>query len=234
MAVTYCTPDDVALFAQLRPVNGGKVVWGTDPKYPDNNDLIALIESAEGLVEDHTRQAWGTRYITETAEIQDIHMARGHYGHFRSYYAYIFLNRQNIATFNSGQGDKLEIFEGDAWVDYLTTYTEGRGDDFFVDYKHGKICFRNRSPPIGHQLARITYRRNSGATVPQAIRQATALQTAVLLANTPGIQILFPTGEGGPPNTTFIDGWQEKINRMLAPHVVINQPMNTKFVPIGY
>ncbi len=234
MAVTYCTADDVALFAQLRAHDGSKIVWGTKPPVPDDSDIQALIESAERTIEDITKQAWGTRYITTTNEIQDIHTTWGTYAPYRgSYYAYLFLKRQNITTFSSVAGDKLEIFEDNAWVDYLTTYTEGRGEDFFVDYALGKIYFRNRTPPIGQQLARITYRRNSGTTVPEAVRQATALQVAIFLANTPGVQILFPTGEGGgTPSTTLIDNYEEMIQRILSPHILVEQPMNTKFIPI--
>jgi hypothetical protein len=230
LAVTYCTTDDVPLFAQLRGSNGRKVVWGTNPPVPTDADIQTLIESSEGIIEDITKQAWGTRYITITDEIQDIH---GAYGRFRSSYAYIFLNNQKIAAFNSVAGDKIEIFEDNAWVDYLTSYNEGRGDDFFVDYQVGKIYFRNRNPPIGQQLARITYRQNSGSIVPEAVRQATALQVAIFLASNPGIQILFPSGEGGGANSVAdIENYRTQIDLKLTPHILVKQPMNTKFIPI--
>ncbi len=226
MVVTYCTADDVILFAQIRAFNGGKAVWGSKPPLPDQNDVEELIESAESTVEDVVKQAWGTRYITKSNELQDIHCSYSR----RSNYPYLFLNKQSIAPFSSVEGDKLEIFEDDAWVDYLTTYTEGRGDDFFVDYEIGKIYFQNRNPPIGQQLARITYRQNSGSIVPEAIRIATALQVAILVANIPGIKILFPTGEGGgSPGSAAIENYRKLIKTKLAPHIVIVQPMNTKF-----
>jgi len=75
--------------------------------------------------------------------------------------AYVDLHHWEVRTFISGSGDKLEVFDGSVYVDWLTAgKTEGRNNDYFLNARQGRIYFQKGIPrawryPDG---VRITYR----------------------------------------------------------------------------
>lgn len=211
MVTTYCDRSDIGVYCHIVTNEGTRPVWGTNPVLPTNDEVDELINTAEGLVEDYCKNAWGTRTITETEETCDID---------RNYSeTSIKLRHTNVKAFDTGQGDKIECWDGTQWVDYVASYTEGRGDDFYVDYALGKIYFLNNRPHPGKLRAKVTYRRNSGSTVPQAVKAATALWVGILLASSPQAANLFPEGEGEDYNLSDrIRIWDDQIKRLLEPH----------------
>lgn len=54
-------------------------------------------------------------------------------------------------------GDKLEIFDGNSWIDYLTTKTEGRNKDYFLNETEGILMIKHYSIP-GKDYIRTQYR----------------------------------------------------------------------------
>ena len=136
-------------------------------------------------------------------------------------------------TFSGVAGDKLEVWDGNQWKDYITDYTEGRDEDFFVDYKLGKIYFINQVPSTGKLVIRATYRYNGGSTVPRAVKVACALKVGIFLANSPHVTILFPEGEGeGQTIEDKINRWEKQIKALLAPHCIRKVTTQASVIPV--
>lgn len=222
----YCTPEDVALFCNFLGQKNRRAIFGEDPNTPSREEVEQFITLAEEAIQDRCGTAWGTTFIQILEELYD----------FWCDYVEcaIHLKHFNIAQFDDTEGDKIEAWIGNNWVDWVANYTEGRNSDYWVDYQLGKIWFIRRRPPRGKQRLRITYRYNSGATVPGAIKQACALQVGVSLTNSELVDILFPAGEGQDVGkNTMVQRWERQINRLLKKYDITNVPFATHFIPVN-
>lgn len=225
MVTTYCTVEDVPLLCQLKDFEGNRAVFGESPPVPTYEEVEVLINIAEDFIQDECKNAWGTRSVGITNALFDI---------WADYLeTSMQLDHPNISLFDTGKGDKLEIWDGTTWKDYITTYTEGRGDDFFVDYNIGKIWFYRNRPASGRNRCRATYRYNGGATVPSAIREACALLVGIRLANTENVSLMWPEGESEEiTKDSMIERWERQIAQNLDIYRVSTVPVNLDFVPI--
>jgi hypothetical protein len=223
----YCTPEDVALLCNFTDKKGNRAVWGENPKTPSETDVEAFITIAEEYIEDRCQACWGTTFIQVT-EMHDF------FCDWRE--CSLHLNHCNVATFDNAEGDKIEAWMGGTiWKDWVVDYQEGRGDDYWVDYKLGKIWFIAAKPPQGVQRLRITYRYNSGSTVPGAIKLACALQVGVLLTNSELVDVLFPEGAGQDMGkNTMVSRWERQIDEQLKRYEVTATPHGADFIPINY
>ena len=183
-----------------------------------------FINDAEGLIEEECVNAWGTRSISVVDELYDI---------FADYQEFSFqLRHANIMDFSSPT-DKMEIWDGANWIDWIADYTEGRGDDFFVDYELGKIYFRNRRPTSGFNRVKMTYRYNSGSTVPRGVKLATINWVGVILANSEYVSVLFPSGESENVSIeSRISRYERQIKKWLGRHKVGISRVSMPFTPL--
>lgn len=223
----YCSAEDVALICNLTDHQGNRAVFGTSPATPSRDEVETLIGLAEDYITDRCNNAWGTNYIQVLNEMYDF------------YCDYLEcslqINHPNIMTFDDSEGDKLECWMGSAWKDWILDYTEGRGNDFWVDYKIGKIWFLSAKPARGRQRIRLSYRYNGGAAIPSPVREATALLVGITLANSEYVDILFP--EGSSPDLSkedLISRWERKVSENLKRFTVSTVPVGLDFVPIEY
>lgn len=213
MVAVYCTPEDVARAGLLTNTSGDLLQFGETIKTPDEATIVEFIEIAEEYLEDECQSAWGTKERVVTDELHDF------YADLQE--ASFHLNHANVLTLSTGDGDKLECWTGEAWTDYIITYTEGRGDSFFVDYSLGKVYFYSDLPNRGKSVIKVTYRYNANDTVPKAIKMATALYVCKLLALSEHMNVLFPEGEGGGLSVgERISKWEKLITKLIGPHVV--------------
>ena len=224
MAVTYCTPEQVASFGNFLSSDSQRAVWGTDPTTPTRDEVIELIETAEERIEDLCFTAFGSRTIQHTDEVYDI---------WRTYTEMaIHLNFGKVVQLETSEGDKLEVWQNNTWNDWLALgYTEGRHSDFYVDYDLGKIFFIRKKPHQGRMKVRVTYRTNYSSTVPKNVTFATALKTAQIIAGNPAYTIYFPEGESGEPISTRISRWQKEIEEAIKAYRIEKPHVNSSFIP---
>lgn len=217
----------MATFCNLVTHDGDRIQFGNNPPIPTDDEIRALINVAEEHIETMCNNAWSTRTITITDELQDL---------WEDHQEFSFaLNNPNIVAFDDTEGDKLEIWDGNNWIEWLTTYVEGRDEDFWVDYKIGRIYFINRRPSSGKQMARVTYRYGGSSAVPQAVKMATALFVGIILATGEYASILFPEGTSENfPASSRVTQWEKTIEELLKKYKIGQVPVNLPFVPVRY
>ena len=183
--VTYCTVDDVRRIIQ------SSVKFADDDK-PSSEDIRKMITSAENEINRRTRHAW--KSVTVTNEYHDYPVPVST-SHIRDGMP-IKLDHRAVTQFTSGT-DKIEIWDGSAWTDWVATKVEGRSGDFWVDYTNGVIYLRHLTYYFQRKAIRVTYRYGEAA-VPEAVRDATAfLVAADVIMNDDSVQLLNETGSNG-------------------------------------
>lgn len=187
--MTYCVAADV------QRVLGRSTAFSGSTNPTDTQVATSILE-AQDIIDGDVNHSWQT--LTVTDEYYDL--PRRDYGQNRSQFSDgvpIYLKHREITTLSSGSGDKVEVWNGSSYEDWLSTKTEGRADDFWLDYTKG-ILYLNTWPLVNGERARIrlTY-RYGGGTVPQRIQRACALQTAILLAANDSTTSLIDEGAPG-------------------------------------
>lgn len=156
MVVTYTTALNVQALLQRQTAFSVSTV-------PTLAQVESLIEAYEDHVDNDTDHAWRETTITEEFVDKKTNYVYGTGIKFK-------LLHRKIKTFSTGDGDKLEVWDGNSWVDYLVSKTEGRNEDYWTDEESGVFYIRStyRIFPKG---VRVTYRFGE-STVNQAIRLA--------------------------------------------------------------
>jgi len=162
---TYCTADDVRRVLQVD-------FDFSSQKLPTDTDVEASIEEAEDEIDQETQHAW--RAVTVTNEFYDIPIQAYREGVGTP----IHLKHRNVRTLASGSGDKLEVWDGSSYEDWLTTKTEGRANDYWLDEELGILYIRRYWKYYWKKAIRMTYRYGE-STVPKDIRKATAMLAAI-------------------------------------------------------
>lgn len=168
--VTYCKPKDVARVLS-KPSN----YFSLTNAPITETDVQEMIYESEEQVDSDTQTAFRVRRVVD--ETHDVDP--------NEYFRYgvglrIKLNYKYIKQLDNSLGDKLEVWNGNAYVDYVTQRQEGRGNDYWINYVTGELFIRDRVMPFREQAIRITYRYGQD-NVPKNIQQATALKTAILI-----------------------------------------------------
>lgn len=180
---TYADTDDVTR------------ILGLDYRLSDTtNPSVEIVEShleeAEYEVESFTRTAWREQSASE--EYYDFPNLPYNW----STGVRIQLRRNPVRQIDSGEGDKIEVWDGSSWVDYATTGSEGRDKEYWLDYEKGVLFIKKR--PFFHleKALRMTYRYGH-SEVPRDITKATAMLAAsMLIMNDDQSSLLVEGGEG--------------------------------------
>lgn len=227
MTHVYCTPEDVAKYAQMLGSTGDRAVWGEDPLVPTEEEVGDYIEAAEERIEDKCKTAFGNKTLQFSNELKDVW--RDHIE------TAVHLNHPFVVTLDKDSDDKLEVWRNNDWEEWLSLgYTEGRRGDYFVDYEIGKIFFIRRKPSRGKMQVRVTYRVSYSTSVPKNIMIATALETAKFISGSPAYVIYFPEGESGESIATRFARWEREIIEAIKMYRVDTVPVNSSFEPTRY
>lgn len=183
----------------------------TDSTKPSLNTIMDWIFDAEDEIDNDTRHSW-----RETTISDEYHNTDGERGYTCK--SQINLDNRNIKTFDTDEGDKLEIWTGSEWEDYITEKTEGRDEDFWVDYENGVIYIRNGYFYYRDKGARISYRYGE-TSVPRDIKKvATLIVVRDFYLNEDRSNML-PSGEG--QNLSYpskLELIEREINKKLNRH----------------
>jgi hypothetical protein len=182
MVTTYTTHQKVASMLQVDEFAAGSGVSGYD-ELPNVGEVERFINWAEEWIDKETGHAWRSTTVTE--EYHDVRTRRGYFAGAGLYGEIpVYLKHREIFTPDSGQGDKLEVWDGAQWLDFLDgSYTVGRDGDFYVDETLGIIYFRRHRPRYSKRGLRVTYRYGSppGGTVPLDIEEAATILAGIKL-----------------------------------------------------
>jgi hypothetical protein len=205
---TYCTPEDVQRQLQINDLGGA------GRSKPEREDVMEFILEAEEDINKATGHSWKSETITDeiySPEESD----NGEIG------IPIYLKHRKIRTLSSALGDKLEVWDGSTWNDWLTdaSYIEGRNGDYWLDYNKGILWIRYTY--IYESGVRLTYRFGE-TTVPKDIRTVASLMAAMQILDTNDRTIMVPEGTQFNSYSSRLERMQVKIDEILSNHVEVN------------
>jgi len=143
--------------------------------HPSDTDVVDTIEEVQDEIDQQTQHAW--REKTVTNEFYSFPFDRI-YDH--SVGLKIHLRHREIASFDTNKGDKIEIWNGSSYEDWVADKTVGRNEDYWLENEQGILHLRFYHPFFREKAIRISYRYGEGS-VPKDIRRATTILTAIQL-----------------------------------------------------
>lgn len=153
MSETYTTVRKLEGLLQLATL--------TDTSSPTVQQVVELINRMEDKIDNATGHAWRTRYSGTKSGLDNTQK----YEYYDIYFNYeyrsgipIYLKHRSIKTLSADSGDVFEIWDGSNWIDWLSTYTEGRADDYWWDYEQGILYLKRRFGIKGPRRLRMKYR----------------------------------------------------------------------------
>ncbi|MEW6295960.1 MAG: hypothetical protein AB1467_06795 [Candidatus Diapherotrites archaeon] len=175
MAITthYTTPLKVQNLLQLKDAFSAST-------NPTQSQVINLIHQKENEIDYVLHHSY--KLTQETEELRDIKFS------YDSYLGtYIGLDHRNIQQLTASEGDSLQLWTGTAWEEWLGVKTEGRNNDYWLDYNKGILYLKAHYSlkPLG---VKITYRYNGGFET-QLNGALTAVATTITVDSTKGFPI---------------------------------------------
>lgn len=203
--VDYCSVEDVQGFLQLSSGFSTSSV-------PTKASVEARIEEAEDFIDNFTGNAW--RSVSVVNEYHEFGVVGSVYDYSSGFP--VFLNHRNVKALDSGEGDKVEVWDGGSWVDWLSSDSreEGRSKDFWLRYEDGVLYIRNYSKfPI---MVRVSYRFGE-SVVPKDIRKACILLVCIDLVESDDRSVLLPdVGSSQVSYSNKLDRWQARVDSILS------------------
>ncbi len=209
---TYCQPADVGYVLQkaVPPANASE----GDPALAYWQDAIM---SAEEEVDRACKQAWRERVVTNEYPFDGLGNMPDPEG-----FVLVPLRRMAIKDFVSASGDKIEVWNGSQYENWVTARTQGRNADWYLVPELGHLYLRTRvlyGNPA--ERVRLTYRYGH-ASVPRNIKRATALLAAAELG---AGQVESQHGQGSgltmTPAERRVDLWRDQAFRLLTPFIAV-------------
>ena len=202
MTITYCKAEDVSKFLQIDE-------WTSATK-PTKETVEDMIEEAQDEIDLLTNTSW--RGATETNKFYEFSDKKFRFGAGRR----INLMNVKIKTIDSDSGDKIEVWEGDGYNDWVSTKTEGRDEDYWIDYEAGVLYINKWFYIYGEKPIRLSY-RHGNTTVPNDIKKCTKLMVAEQLITNEDFSMVLVDGEVS--NVGYgqrIEIWKKDIDRILT------------------
>lgn len=124
----------------------------TSSSNPSIEEVENLIQRAEDFIDFKTKHAWRERTVKE-----EYHDLNAYYSPYNGYPFY--LSHSNVKDFSSSKGDKIEVWNGNSYVDYVVDKTEGRNQDYWLKNREGILYLREGVGwSITKDLIKVTYR----------------------------------------------------------------------------
>lgn len=180
----------------------------TDPTLAE---VDAFIERNQDAIDYETHHAWRSARVTE--ELHTIDYTSQNYRDG----AQIFLGQRIITALSSGDGDALLVWNGSIDEDYLTTRTEGRNKDWWIDLSTGMLFIKTFPVPFytrRRYTVKVTYRYGE-STVVKDIEKACVLMTAVDILGSDDRSILLPEGTQNIGLSDKFEKWQDQADRLV-------------------
>jgi len=230
----YCTPQDVVDFFDKYDafLNRGEV-WDDDageivdsgtidesqivnddhigPTSPTRDQVEARILAASNWIDDFTGHAWRERQV-----VNEYKSLGGTNYYWRAGTPIKLMKRSIRTPLDPTKGDKIEIWTGDQWEDWVASNEEeGRNGDYWVEDSTGMLyLYRRQLFFRRHKEIRVTYRFGKDV-VPQTIQDVAARRTAAHYLESQQYRIITPGNEETPDPATVAEKWREICERNL-------------------
>lgn len=209
---TYCTAGDVAQVLEEPPFSDN-----VDDGQASLTHVNGAIMAQEEVIDRWCKTAWRERRVTDEYPYDGLGNLQDWEG-----FVQVALKKMDVRAMSTGAGDKVEVWNGSQFEDYLVTKVQGRNGSFYLVPEHGLLKIRNHviyGDP--RDRVRVTYRYGQTA-VPANIKRACALLVAAELLQT-GFRSQSGQGQGTDfvPADTRATRWKAQAQAFLAPHVAI-------------
>ena len=188
----------------------------TDTTTPTIQSVVALINRMEDRIDHKTSHAWRERF-SGTKSGQDMTAKYEYYdvsGNYRYHTGIaVYLDHRKIRSFQTG--DVMEIWNGSAWTVWIATKTEGRADDYWVDYEQGIIYLLARYSISGPAKMRIKYRYGE-STLNKLVEDICTKMVASDLMVSDSRSVILSEGSATLKHRDKISIWKEQNDEDLA------------------
>lgn len=208
----YTTPQKVAGLMRLIDQDTQARLVFTNSTDPSLVEVERAIIGAMDHIDKVTHHAWRARQVVN--EHYDVPVPFS--GMYRREIP-LHLKHRKINALVSGT-DKIEIWDGDSWVDLILSangYTEGRGDDYWIDYDRGIIYFVGERPHYANHGVRVSYRYGD-PSVPGDIEEAATKLAAVSLLETDDYVVTVPEGVSTYEVASKADSWKRDVQKIIS------------------
>lgn len=213
--LSYTSPMKVASLLQCAQ-------FGGDTR-PTIYEVIDLCSRVEDEIDRSTSHSWRTRYSSTTTGnvTQAEWVVANMYYEFHNIdqpYVYdagipIFLNHRKILQLNATLGDVIGVWNGSSYENFITTKTEGRNADYWLDYDMGVLYIRMMFPFIRHRTIQVKYRYGE-QDVPGDVTKLATYLVAIDLALSDDRSYLIPAGGDSVKLDAKVRVWEERANRL--------------------
>jgi len=195
---TYTTVDNVA--EQL----GFPAGYFTTTTTPTTAAVEKFITRSEDRIDSRTGHAWREKTVNNE------------YTRASSLRRYEMGMRFNLIHRSIRTISKLEIWENGGWNDWVANKTEGRDEDYWLDYKHGAVFLLNIHRVAPHGV-RVTYTYGE-TTVSGGIEDCATMMAAMKILNSPEFRVALFTqaGETKMNWDSEKDHWKLEIESVLG------------------
>jgi len=178
-------------------------------QHPTHVDICERIAEVEDMIDVITRTAWRVKTVTN-----EYHTLENDYviDTGRS----VRTNFYPLQTFTSGT-HKIEYWNGSSWIDWVSTKTESRSGDFWINYTDGVIYMRMPFLVTGKMNdVRLTYRYGE-STVPEDIKLAATMLASINIITNEDRSMFLLGGEAA--NISYsgkVESWKKQADEILA------------------
>lgn len=170
----YCSTAEVARYLRGNKhlVNGDFPTESNAPDgFPSQTDVEQFIEKWSSKMDRKTGQSWRVNRVrNETHDHETLY-------YWLSGHPVRLMKRNIITPLDATKGDKIEVWTGNKWENWVEDYNEGRDEDYWVDAPIGVLFIYERAILRPHPKFRISYRYGRD-NVPADIRDAVAAASA--------------------------------------------------------
>lgn len=220
---TYTTVGRVSSLLQYREPDGNgnltNLVFDSGT-IPTNTEVESLIDEVEDVIDKYTESSWKANSVTN--EYYDF-IAHSSYSSRSGSYVdrsgnvvfEIQLKNKPLRAMSSGSGHKIEVWQGDAWYDFIASATLGSAygdEDYWIDYQNSRIYLFNEFPVRGRQTIRITYSYGE-TSVPNGIRLASTWLVGAWVNER--YELYQTTDKDSSPPMALAERWEEKAYKLL-------------------
>jgi hypothetical protein len=162
---TYCTVGQVSRMLGHDSTSGEYFSDTTgaddiDDTFPWADDIKEAILESEQVIDDRIRTSYRPiRVVNEYHTITELWRWGSGIG--------VPLNHKYVLPLRKSLGDSVQVFnydKGDTYTEALDSWSEGRGNDFWVNYEEGIIYFYEKWPWQWEKGIKITYRYRLNST----------------------------------------------------------------------
>jgi hypothetical protein len=191
--------------------------WGATN--PTRSQVEARVMAESNWIDEHTGHAWRSRRVAHETKSLSQKGAGGTQYYWRAGSPLKLMKRSIRTPLDPEKGDKIEVWEGDRYEDWVASdqYNEGRDEDYWVEKSTGMLyIYRRHIFFQRHKEIRVSYRYGK-ESVPQIIRDVCARRVAAHYLETQQYRITTPGNEEAPDPQAIAESWRETCETDLKP-----------------